>query len=90
MTLGGTGTSESFKTISLFNLYNRQTIEITGIFPKIAYFSRKSKIISAAFPDPFIMMTGSLFCSTPAVCAIVSMSPSQTIIAIGTGIPSNK
>lgn len=46
----------------------------------------KSNTRSAAFPDPFMMITGSLFSSAAAIWAMVSMSPSQTIIAIGTGI----
>lgn len=52
----------------------------------IQYFSRKSKTRSAAFPDPFIMITGSLFLSAYEMWTMVSMSPSQTITAIGTGI----
>lgn len=51
-----------------------------------SYFWRRSQTKSAAIPDPFMMMTGSFFPSAFEMWFIVSRSPSQTIIAIGTGI----
>lgn len=47
----------------------------------------ESRTKSAAFPDPFMIITGSLCSSACVISVIVFMSPSQTIIAIGTGIP---
>lgn len=47
----------------------------------------ESRTKSAAFPDPFMIITGSLCSSDCVISVIVFMSPSQTIIAIGTGIP---
>ena len=49
--------------------------------------SAQSSIKSAAFPEPFMMITGRFCCRASAMCDIVPISPSHTIIAIGTGIP---
>lgn len=49
----------------------------------------QSRTKSAAFPDPFMMITGSLCSSASVISLIVFKSPSQTMIAIGTGIPVN-
>lgn len=52
------------------------------------YFWRRSQTKSAAIPDPFMMITGSLLFNVFHMCAMVLRSPSQTMIAIGTGIPT--
>ena len=62
-----------------------ESLKVLITYP--ANLSMKSSIKSDAFPEPFIIMTGRFCRRAPAVCDIVSMSPSHTIIAIGTDIP---
>lgn len=77
--------NSEFKTVAIMLLGCLTTWKRDVIYYE-TYFSKRSDTRSAAIPDPFMMITGSLFCSALDMCSMVLKSPSQTMIATGTGI----
>lgn len=93
-------TLDNFSTIHIYSSWNKHYFPIvhTSIFINLNtfwhlhikwnkyYLCLISNTKSAAIPDPFIMITGVLFCSALFIWMMVLISPPHTRTAIGTGI----